>query len=85
MEIETLFKNYDIPYYSEKSNDIVYKDKKYYDINVELFKRYDELYSEKFKDDNFFEVLINKLTNLSDKTIKNINAHLKKQEESSNK
>lgn len=85
LEIETLFNNYDIPYYSEKSNDIVNKDKKYYDMNVELFKRHDELHKEKFKDDNFFEILINKLTDLSDKTIKNINDDLKKQEESSNK
>jgi len=85
LEIETLFNNYDIPYYSEKSDGIVNKDKKYYDMNVELYKRHDELYAEKFKDDNFFEVLINKLTNLSDKTIKNINMHFKKQEESSNK
>lgn len=72
--IENIFvNNCNLPYYNEKSDNILLKNKDYFDLLNITNKKYAELYNIKYKDDMFFATLIKNLNNLSNKNIAKIN------------
>lgn len=71
--IEEEFIRYDIPYFNEKSNNPICKNKEYYELNKILQIKGTEIINAECKDDDFFKILQEKLKDLSNKNIKNIN------------
>jgi hypothetical protein len=67
-----IFNKTNIEYYNPYSDKILIKDKIIYNTNKLLKIRDAELLNEKYKDDNFYLTLCDKLTDLTDKTIANI-------------
>jgi hypothetical protein len=65
-------KNSYLEYYNPNSENILCKDLTLYHIYKLLQIRNSELHNNKYKDDDFYLTLCNKLTDLSDKTIANI-------------
>ena len=71
--IEKEFIRYDIPYFNEKSNNPICKNKEYYELNKILQIKRTEIINAECKDDDFFKILQKKLKDLSNKNIKKIN------------
>jgi hypothetical protein len=76
--VENWFIKYNIPYYNKKSKNVLANNEEYFELHKLLIKKETELTNEESKKDEFFKILIDKLTNLSDKNIKNINTIVKK-------
>ena len=72
-EMQVMFKKYDIPYFDEKSDDILANNKDYFELHKMIKIKEAELYNKKYCNDIFFKILIQKITNLSNKNIKDIN------------
>jgi hypothetical protein len=75
--VEDWFLQYSIPYYNGKSKNIMANNEEYYELHKLLVKKETELVNEDAKKDVFFKILIEKLTDISDKTIKKINGIVK--------
>ena len=73
-----MFKRYYIPYYDENSQDILANNKEYFEIHKLIKIKEAELYNNKYKNDVFFKKLIEKITDLSNKNIKDINKEIDK-------
>jgi len=69
-EMQVMFKKYDIPYFDEKSDDILANNKDYFELHKMIKIKEAELYNKKYCNDIFFKILIQKITNLSNKNIK---------------
>jgi len=76
--MQLMFKRYDIPYYDENSKDILANNKEYFEIHKLIKIKEVELYNNKYKNDVFFKKLIEKITDLSNKNIKDINKEIDK-------
>jgi hypothetical protein len=77
-EVEDRFIKLNIPYYREKSKNVLSNNKDYFELHKLLIIKETELTNEHCKKDDFFKILIEKLTNLSDKNIKKINTIVNK-------
>jgi hypothetical protein len=77
-EMQVMFKKYDIPYYDENSKDILANNKEYFEIHKLIKIKEAELYNKKYQNDVFFKKLIEKITDLSNKNIKDINKEIDK-------
>ncbi len=72
-EAEYIFDKYDnVEYYNPNSDSIFFKDKMMFNIYKSIKMRNAEILNDKYKDDDFYITLCNKLTDLTDKTISNI-------------
>ena len=72
-EAESIFsKYYNIEYYNPNSDNTFFKDKMIFNIFRSIKMRNAEILNDKYKDDDFYITLCNKLTDLTDKTIANI-------------
>lgn len=71
--VENYFIKYGLPYYNAKSKNVLASNEDYFELHKLLVKKEAELTNEDAKKDEFFKILIDKLTNLSDKNIKKIN------------
>jgi len=73
-DIENIFVEHcELPYYNEKSKNILSNSKDYFELLNITNKKHAELHNIKYKNDMFFATLIKNLTNLSDKNISRIN------------
>lgn len=76
--VEDRFIKLNIPYYREKSKNVLSNNKDYFELHKLLIKKESELTIEHSKKDEFFKILIDKLNNTSDKNIKKINTIVNK-------
>ena len=71
--VKSFFKSQKINYINDDINDLINSDILYYNIIKSKDIRYCEIMNEKSKKDNFFSILIKKLSNLTNKKIIEIN------------
>lgn len=76
--VKKIFDKNDVLYINTSTTDLHVSDKLLYNIYRSYLIRSAELTNEMYKDDKYFNILIKKLTNLSDKKIKEINIFFEK-------